>query len=504
MKGEPRRILIVDDEEVIRSGCRQILEMNGYQVDEAINGREGLEKVRRADYDAVLTDLLMPEMDGMQLLEELSRLPKDVVVIIITGYATIENAVRAGRHGAFDYLPKPFNAEELLAKVEKATEHYDHLAELRRLREEREHSLLECSNERARTLTIINSMSEGVIAVNRSRQIVLINPAAVQLMRLSETRVIGRPIEEIIRSEELQKTIVSSLDDVTSTLSFKRIEFEAASDRVLQAGITPIIDEHGECIGAVAVLSDVTEEKKIEKVKSDFVSYVAHELKAPLGAIEGYLNLIIDGITGGNPEKEREMILKSRDRAHALIALINDLLDLSRIDRRRALKEMGPVDLGELVRETVDFYRNRAEAKSLNMTLTVEENLPSIRGNREDLSRLFANLVSNAIKYTPEGGEVSIVVRRTDTHVRVSVADSGIGIPEEALKHIFDEFYRAPNAVAKKITGTGLGLAIAKKIAEEHHGDIDVESREGLGSTFRVHLPIIRNRASQVSQPENG
>ncbi len=130
MKGEPRRILIVDDEEVIRSGCRQILEMNGYQVDEAINGREGLEKVRRADYDAVLTDLLMPEMDGMQLLEELSRLPKDVVVIIITGYATIENAVRAGRHGAFDYLPKPFNAEELLAKVEKATEHYDHLAEL--------------------------------------------------------------------------------------------------------------------------------------------------------------------------------------------------------------------------------------------------------------------------------------------------------------------------------------------------------------------------------------
>jgi two-component system, OmpR family, phosphate regulon sensor histidine kinase PhoR len=488
------KILIVDDEEVIRSGCRQILEMNGYSVDEAADGRAGLLKVRETDYDVVLTDILMPEMDGMQLLEEINQLEQDIAIIIITGYATIENAINAGRKGAFDYLPKPFNSDELLAKVERAVNHHDHLVDVRRLREERDHNLLECSNERARTLTIINSMSEGVIATNRNHQIVLMNPMASKMMHLSETRAIGRHIEEIIRNSELQRSIIDSLEHVTSTLSVKRLEFDAFFGHALQASITPIIDEHTDCIGTVAVLSDISEEKKVEKMKSDFVSYVAHELKAPLGAIEGYLNIIVDGIVSADPQKEREMIIKSRDRAHGLIALINDLLDLSRIDRKRSMKEMGPINIGELLQETVDFYKNRAEAKSLRMTMTVEENLPFIRGNKEDLSRLFANLVSNAIKYTPEGGAVSITAKRTDSHIRIAVSDSGIGIPEKAQSHIFDEFYRAPNALDKKITGTGLGLSIAKKIAEDHHGDIELESRENIGSTFRVHLPIIRNK----------
>ena len=489
-----RKILIVDDEEVIRSGCRQILEMSGYAVDEAVNGTDGLAKARQNDYDVLLTDILMPEMDGMQMLEEINRLGKDVIIIIITGYATIENAINAGRKGAFDYLPKPFNADELLAKVERAVNHHQHLAEMRRLREEHDRNLLECSNERARTLTIINSMSEGVIATNRHNQVVLMNPMASKLMHLGGTRTIGRHIEEIIRDSELQKTIIANLQDVTTTLAGKRMEFETYWNRTLLVSMTPIIDERTECIGAVSVLSDITEEKKLEKVKSDFVSYVAHELKAPLGAIEGYLNIIIDGIVAANPDKEREMLLKSRDRARGLIALINDLLDLSRIDRKRSMKEMAAVNVAELLQETVDFYRNRADAKLLRLSMVAEAGLPPVRGNKEDLSRMFANLVSNAIKYTPENGQVSITAKQADAHVRVSVSDSGIGISEEAQKHIFDEFYRAPNALEKKITGTGLGLAIAKKIVEDHHGEITVESRENIGSTFRVHLPIMRNQ----------
>ncbi|MDZ7316594.1 MAG: response regulator [candidate division KSB1 bacterium] len=493
------KILIVDDEQVIRSGCRQILEMNGYQAEEAADGREGLRKLAAEEYDVVLTDILMPEMDGMQLLEEASKLGKDVVFIVITGYATLESAINAGRRGAFDYLPKPFNADELIAKVERALEHRNNLIELRRLREERDRNLLECSNERARTLTIINSMSEGVVAVNRKRQIVLINPAAAKLLRFDDKHVIGMLIEDTIQNPELREIICQSLENVAKTQSFKRLEFTTSWNRTLEAGITPISDEKGEAIGAVAVLSDVTEEKKIEKIKSDFVSYVAHELKAPLGAIEGYLNLIIEGITAGNPEKEREMILKSRDRARGLIALINDLLDLSRIDRKRALKEMGPVDLKDLLQETLDFYRLRAENKSLRLGFAAEADLPPIRGNREDLSRLFANLISNAIKYTPDGGEVKVDLRRTNDHVCVSVSDTGIGISEEAQKYIFDEFYRAPNALAKKITGTGLGLAIAKKIAEDHHGNIRVESRENAGSTFRVFLPVLDRYAAPLA-----
>ncbi|MBN1482955.1 response regulator [candidate division KSB1 bacterium] len=486
------KILIIDDEEVIRSGCRQILEMSGYSVDEAENGLVGLDKIKKNDYDIVLTDIMMPEMDGMQLLEETSRLQKEMVIIVITGYATLENAITAGRKGAYDYLPKPFNPDELLAKIERGMEHRLHLHEVQMLREERDRNMLECSNERARTLTIINSMSEGVIAINRQGQIVLINPMASKIMRLSEGRAIGHTFDEIIRNPDLKKSIVDSLQEVQEDLKTTRLQFDTIYGRAIEASITPIIDENKECIGTVAVLIDVTEEKKIEKMKSDFMSYVAHELKAPLGAIEGYLNLIIDGIMAGKPETEREMIIRSRDRAHALIALINDLLDLSRIDRKKSLKEMRDLDIGEVVRETVDFYRNRADSKSQILQLDIDDNVPVIRGNREDLSRLFANLISNAIKYTPAQGKVTVNVKRTNSHIRVQVIDTGIGISREAQKNIFDEFYRAQNAVAKKITGTGLGLSIAKKIAEDHHGYIDVQSEENVGSTFQVTLPILK------------
>ncbi|RPI02893.1 MAG: response regulator [Calditrichaeota bacterium] len=491
MSKKTGRILVIDDEEVIRSGCRQILEMYDYHVDEAANGREGLQKLMQNEYDVVLTDMLMPEMDGMQLLEEINQSGKQVIIIVITGYATIENAINAGRKGAFDYLPKPFNSDELLAKVERAIDYRDHLQEIERLREERDRNLLESSNERARTLTIINSMSEGVLATNRQHQIVLMNPMASRMMHISEARAAGRRVEEIIRNPDLQRSIIDSLEQVTSTLSCTHLEFDTVYGRAIQASITPVIDENKACIGTVTVLIDVSEEKKVEKMKSDFVSYVAHELKAPLGAIEGYLNIILDGIIAANPQKEREMIEKSRDRAHGLIALINDLLDLSRIDRKRSLKAMGPINIVELLQETVDFYKNRAESKSLAVNFSTDDDLPFIRGNKEDLSRLFANLVSNAIKYTPENGHVDISVQKSNSHLFVNVADSGIGIPAESLTHIFDEFFRAKNAMDKKITGTGLGLSIARKIAKDHQGDIEVESQENVGSTFRVTLPII-------------
>jgi PAS domain S-box-containing protein len=487
-------ILVVDDEEIIRSGCREILEMSDYAVDEAENGMAALKKIKENDYDIILTDIMMPEMDGMQLLDEINQLGKEVVIIVITGYATLENAINAGRKGAYDYLPKPFNPDELLAKIERGMDYRDHLREVQRLREDRDRNMLECSNERARTLTIINSMSEGVIAINRQSQVVLLNPMASKIMRLSEGHALGRTVEEIIRNPDLKKSIVDSIQEVQEELITTRLQFDTVFGRAIEASITPIIDENKECIGAVAVLIDVTEEKKIEKMKSDFMSYVAHELKAPLGAIEGYLNLIVDGITADKPETEREMIVKSRDRAHSLIALINDLLDLSRADRKKSLKEMRALDIGELVKETIDFYQNRADAKSQKIEIKIDENLPPIQGNKEDLSRLFANLISNAIKYTPAEGTVTISAQRTNSHVRVDVVDTGIGISKEAQKNIFDEFYRAQNALDKKITGTGLGLSIAKKIAEDHRGYIDVQSEENIGSTFRVTLPIIKDK----------
>ena len=492
MKKSKGKILVIDDEDVIRMGCGEILNLQGYKVDLAENSVVGLEKIEKNEYDIVLTDIMMPEMDGMELLDEINRLDKDLVVIVITGYATIESAINAGRKGAFDYLPKPFKTDELLAKIERGLDHRDHLVEVKKLRQERDMTLSERSNERARTMTIINSMSEGVLAINRQKQIVLINPMASKIMHLSEGRVIGRTFDEILRNPDLKKSINDSFEQAQSQLQSTRLQFDTVYGRAIEASITPIMDENNVCIGTAAVLIDITEEKKIEKMKSDFVSYVAHELKAPLGAIEGFLDLILDGVVSGNAKKEREMIQKAHNQTHGLVALINDILDLSRIDRKKSLKEMRPVNIGDLLKESIDFYHNRIDSKSQKLAINLKSDMPAILGNREDLSRLFANLLSNAIKYTPNGGKITVSARATPSHLKIDIKDTGIGISKEAQEHIFDEFYRAPNATDKKITGTGLGLSIAKKITKDHRGMIEIESDENKGATFRVTLPVIR------------
>ncbi len=485
------RILVVDDEEIIRIGCLRILEDSTFHVDLAENGRVGLGKVKADGYDLVLLDLMMPEMGGMELLDEIQKLDPKIVCIIITGFATIETAVDAVKKGAYDYLPKPFTPDEFRAKVNRGLEKRRLILEAEKLREERDRNLLECSNEKTRTLSIVSCMSEGLIATNRMGQIVLINPSALKMLRLKDTRVIGRTVDGLLGNPDLEKNIAETLERVTKTATLTRLEISTSDGRFLQPNITPILDDNGERLGTVTVLLDITEEKKVEKMKSDFVRLVSHELKAPIGAIEGYLNLIIDGLTANNPEKEKEIIKRSRDKAESLLELINDLLDLSRTERKATSNVMAPVDVPEILKETINFYQNEAKAKSISLQMTFAEQLPKILGSAEDLARLFANLVSNAIKYTPENGGVNIRAERRNSHLAISVQDTGIGISKEDLTKIFDEFYRAKNAISKKISGTGLGLSIAKKIAEEHKGYIEVESEPNKGSTFRVALPII-------------
>lgn len=486
------KILVVDDEEIIRLTCQKTLAHNGYDVDVAENGRVALDLIKRNSYDVAFIDLMMPEMGGMELLEEIKKLNNNLVCIIITGFATIENAVEGVKKGAFDYLPKPFKPEELRAKLSRGLERRRLLLEREELRQDRDRNLLECSNEKSRTLTILNCMSEGLIATNNQGQIVLLNPVAAQMLKIRED-VIGSPVEGSLNYPDLEKKICASLG-AKNNGSISRFEVDLPNGRTLQPSISLIQDEKGEVLGSVTVLVDITEEKKIEKMKSEFVRLVSHELKAPLGAIEGYLNLIVEGLTAGNPEKERDIIQRSRDKAHNLIEMINDLLDLSKTERRKSEKEIRAVDIGEILNEIIDFYQNEAQAKNIAVKLEIQGELKKVRGVYEELSRVFANLLSNAIKYTPEKGEVRITAKQERNRLSVSVIDNGIGMSNEAQARIFDEFYRAENAVQSKISGTGLGLSIAKKIVTDHNGDIEVASRLSEGSTFVVTLPTIEDK----------
>jgi len=487
-------ILVIDDEEMIRLGCKKILTDMGMKVDTAENGKIGLEAIQKKQYDMVLIDLMMPGMDGMELLRQIKQIDEKIVSIVITGYATIESAVKAVKLGAYDYLPKPFTPDELRTIATKGLQRRRLLLEADALRKERERNLLEIANERSRTATIINCMGEGLIATNRLGQLVLINPVARKMLRIKDVSIIEEYISNRLNNAELERLILETLNNGLTEESFvtKEIEFDKIEERIYSVTLAPIQEERGEMLGLAAVLRDISEEKKIERMKSEFVRLVSHELKAPTGAIEGYLNLILDGIVDeADSERLLSIIRKSRDKAVALQKLIKDLLDLSSIDAGNVARHLEPLTLKTILKEVTDFMQNEAAKKSLEINLRIPDNLPPVRGDKDDLNRLFLNLVTNAIKYNRENGEVTISVDVEGSFLVTLVQDTGIGMTKDELKDIFKDFFRAKNAFTRKISGTGLGLSIAKKIVESHHGYIEVESEYGKGSTFRVYLPLL-------------
>ena len=488
---EGAKILVVDDEKPIRTACAKILSEEGALTQTAADGLEGWEKAKEGGFDLVLVDLKMPQMDGMELLGRLTELDADMVKIVITGYATLETAVQAVQKGATDYISKPFTPGELRNRVNQGLEKRALLLEAKRLREERERNLLELANEKSRTQTIIQCMADGLLVTNRDHQVVFCNPAGRRLLKVKRPIRIGEPLANMTADPELM-ALVNDIINLreSSAMVTKELSSLTQGDPVLMANCAPVRDEKGEIIGAVTVLRDITELKELDKAKSNFVSMVAHELRAPLAAIEGYLDVILEGIGANDPQKVQKILNRSRERTHALLALINDLLALSRMAGGSVTKEKEKVAIGGLLEEVVDFLRGKAGEKQVRLRLDLAQSLPEIWANREDLIRLFTNLLDNAIKYNRTGGDVQIRAEKDQGFVCISVQDSGIGIPPKDLEHIFDEFYRVKNAETRTIPGTGLGLSIVKKIVEAHDGHVEVESQIQQGSTFRVFFPV--------------
>lgn len=491
------KVLVVDDEEMIRNGCRKILTAMGMAVDIAENGKVGLEFLQKNPYDMALVDLMMPGMDGIELLQKIQQIDEKIVSIVITGYATIESAIMAVKSGAFDYLSKPFTPDELRAIITKGLQRRRLLVEADELRNERERNLLEIASERSRTASIINCMGEGLIATNRMGQLVMINPVACKMLRIKDDYIIEKHISNQLKNEELESLILDTLNNGLTEESFvtKEIEFDKVLEQVYSITLAPIREEKGEVLGLVAVLRDISEVKKVERMKSEFVRLVSHELKAPIGAIEGYLNLILDGIVEkSNTEKLFSIIRKSRNKAVALEKLIHDLLALSSMEAGNVARHLEPLDLKQVLAEVTDFMKNEAAKNSITINLIASDNLPPIRGDRDDVYRLFLNLVSNAIKYNRDNGDVTISIEVEGSFLVTLVHDTGIGMTRDEVQNVFKDFFRAKNELTRKVPGTGLGLSIAKKIVESHNGYVELESQYGKGSTFRVYLPLLSSR----------
>ncbi len=257
------------------------------------------------------------------------------------------------------------------------------------------------------------------------------------------------------------------------------------------ANSTPILDDNQKLIGVVSVLRDISEIKALELSKSEFINMVAHELKAPLGAIKGYLEMVVEKQLGDNEELYQQYLKRSLSRSEAMLALLQDLLNIFRMDAQTVRREIEKLDAGELLRETLEFFDNNIQKNHLSLETDIKNNL-FIEADREEIRRVYTNLISNAIKYNKPKGKIRISAGSKDNKFYVEIEDTGIGMKPEESERLFEEFFRAKNEYTRKISGTGLGMTILKKILDEYDGEITVNSEYKKGSCFKVRLPLAK------------
>ena len=490
------RILVVVDEPGIREGCRKILASEGFEVITAGDGKAGLEQfLDRGPFAVLLVDLQMPRMSGLELIRELRGRDPDIVPIIITAHATIDTAVEGTKQGAYSYIPKPFTADELLLSIKNGLERRTLSLEARRLREEREKRLLEVASERSKRKTIIACMTDGILVINTEGLVVLRYAAAARILPECAELPVPFPLETIASPDV--REIIGVVNGAPGGFMILSREI-SLGPATYMVNVSPVLDPSGESTGAVTVFRDVTALKKLEKAKAMFVSMVAHEVKSPLAAAEGWLNLILSGILKNDPAQERRMIERSLLRVKTLRTMVAELLNLTAIQTGNFTLHRAPVEVSAVVNAAVEGLRERAAERGIAVTVEGADtgDAPSVLADREALAMVFSNLVENAIKYGREGGHLAVRIERAGMYASVSVTDDGIGMSPEDCTRVFDEFYRARNERTASITGTGLGLSLVKRLVEMHEGTVSVESALGSGSAFTVRIPVSSNDGS--------
>jgi two-component system phosphate regulon sensor histidine kinase PhoR len=353
-----------------------------------------------------------------------------------------------------------------------------------RLREK----IQDLEQEQAKITAMLDAMVEGVIAVDGHEHVLLMNERARVMFGLGSARGEGKPFLEVIRNADLHE-IFRAVHSGAGEALRQEIAMTSPAHRVLGVNAVRLAPLGGEP-GVVMVLHDLTALRQLERVRTEFVANVSHELRTPLTAIQGYLETLLSGALE-EPENARrflEIVLRHSER---LGRLLNDLTDLSNIELGKVTLRKEAVRLDELVASVVAIIGPRAARSRVTVTAHTPADLPGVVADRDRLVQILINLVDNAVKYTPEGGAVTVTARATsDEALEVAVADTGVGIPAADLPRITERFYRVDKARSRALGGTGLGLAIVKHLVLAHGGELRIESPQQQGTTVRFTLPI--------------
>lgn len=390
--------------------------------------------------------------------------------------------------------------ERVDAVKRELDERYDQAIEERRRTEAvLQQKYTEVLKENKQTASVLGSIAEGLVVVNNRGEVVMMNPAAERLLAVTQKDRIGKPLLDDLKDEQLISLVKGSGDEN------REIVLNAKQDstkRVLRASNAVITDEDGKAVGMVAVLSDVTKQRELDQLKSEFLSKVSHELRTPLVAMQHALSILAEGIAGPLGAEQHNFVDLTQRNLQRLNALINDLLDLAKLEAKKTELRVQPASLSEVIGAVCDSLEAWAKSKVITIVRRLPGDLPAVLCDSAKVTQVLTNLIGNAIKFTPQQGRITVEVKLVPDaqEVEVSVTDTGVGIATEDLPKLFNKFQQVGERSATDITGTGLGLAIAKEIVDLHQGRLWAESDPAKkGARFAFTLPLRSPSASAAS-----
>lgn len=532
-------ILVVDDHPSNREFLTTLLGYSGHRLLEAADGAEALEMVRAARPDLVIADLVMPTMDGYEFVHHLRADPivaQTQVIFCTATYLQSEAWALAQSCGVRHIITKPAEPEVVLKIVAEALASADPISpslspeefqrehqrvltdkllkQVKRLEQEvAERKHLEAVLQRERDLLQVTlaSIGDGVIATDRTAALTFLNPTAETLAGWTATEAIGRPIHEVllIVDEKTRQPLENPVEKVLREGKMSELTDHAmliardSREIPIANSATPIRNKSGQLEGVVMVFHDITERKQTEtalinakeaaeaanKVKSEFLATMSHEFRTPLHIMLGYLELLQNGEYGALLSAQNEILQRLEKNSRVLNDLISMVLDLNRLEFGQMPLVIKDVHLVNLFQEVKEEISGLCDQSGLSFIWQGEGKLPAIRTDPGKLKVILKNLLGNAIKFTQEGS-VAIAAHTHANGVEISVTDTGIGIPLDAYPLIFEPFRQLDNSNTRLYPGIGLGLHIVKRLLDLLSGTVTVESRVGLGSTFRVWLPL--------------
>ena len=501
------KIVVVDDEKIVTSAFNTLLKVEGFSDAHFFNNpKEAIEFLKENQPDLVISDFLMPEMNGLEFLTEVKILYPEVSRILLTGYADKENAIRAiNEVGLYRYIEKPWNNDDLIINIKNGIERSYLLSQLRQKISELEvakkelekysHNLEQLVEERTADLRqsnaklegVVNYCADGIVILNEDGIIEQVNPACENLVGLVNEKIVKASIDDFLFSK---KTFISKeLHNVEENELFLR-DFYIKNP--LSNNITPVeisfarINPDDDFKRFVGVIRDVTEQKKADRLRDDFIATLTHDLRTPLLAAIQTLKFFLDGAVGELDDRQKLLLSTMQKSNEDLLGLVNALLEVYKYDAEKLILNKSEFDIYELAEQVYNELKPLSDTKNIDFAIDCADTKILINADKSELRRVICNLCGNAINYTPEGGKVVITIKQEALDLIFSVSDTGCGIPTEDIPNMFQRFSQGTSK--KRSAGTGLGLYLSRQIIESHGGKIWLESKVDKGSEFSFIL----------------